>query len=62
MVLRNFFLSEFIRTCWNSDMKLYAIAIKLSHASVVQKLLVTKSSMEKSYFNYLILFSESTLP
>ena len=43
-------------------MKLYAMTIKFPHASVVRKLLVTKSSMEKSCFNSLILFSESALP
>ena len=32
------------------------------HASVAQKLFVTKSSMEKSFFNSFILFSESALP
>lgn len=38
------------------------MTIKPPHASVAQKLFVAKSSMEKSYFNSLILFSESALP
>ena len=62
MVLRNCFLSELISAWRNSDMKLYAITMKLPHASVAQKLFVTKSSMEKSYLSSFILFSESAPP
>lgn len=43
-------------------MKLYTITMKLPHASVAQKLFVTKSSMEKSYLSSFILFSESAPP
>ena len=43
-------------------MKLYAMTMKLSQASVAQKLCDTKSSIEKSYLSSLILFSESALP
>ena len=38
------------------------MTMKFPHASVAQKLFVTKSSMEKSFFNSFILFSESALP
>ena len=38
-------------------MKLYAMTIKFPHASVAQKLSVTKSLMEKSYFSSLIIRS-----
>ena len=62
MVLRNCFLSELISAFRNSDMKLYAITMKLPHASIAQKLFVTKSLMEKSYLSSLILFSESGHP
>ena len=62
IVLRNFFLSELIKAWLNRDMKLYAMTMKLPHASVAQKLWNTKSSIEKSYFSSLILFSESALP
>lgn len=40
-------------------MKLYAMTMKLPQASVAQKLFETKSSIEKSHFNSLILFSET---
>lgn len=62
MVLRNSFLSELISAWWNSDMMLYAMTIKFPYASVAQKLLVTKSSIEKLCSYSLILFSESALP
>lgn len=62
IAFRNFFLLELISACLNSDMKLYAITMKFPHASVAQKLFVTKSSMEKSFFSSFILFSESALP
>ncbi len=38
------------------------MTMKFPHASVAQKLFVTKSSMEKSFFSSFILFSESALP
>ena len=62
IVLRNFLLSELINAWRKSDMKLYAMTMKLPQASVAQKLCDTKSSIEKSYFSSLILFSESALP
>ena len=62
IVLRNFFLSELIMVLRNSDMKLYAMTMKLPHASIAQKLCDTKSSIAKSFFSSLILFSESALP
>ena len=54
IVFRNFFLLELISACLNNDIKLYAITMKLPHASVAQKLCVTKSSMEKSFFSSFI--------
>ena len=43
-------------------MNLYTMAMKYPDASVVQNLWDTKSSVVKSYFGSLILFSESALP
>lgn len=42
----------------NSDIHLHTMTIKLPQASVAQNSFVTKLSMEKSYSNSLILFSE----
>ena len=38
------------------------MTMNFPHASVAQKLFVTKSSMEKSFFSSFILFSETALP
>ena len=62
IVLRKWLFLELIMACLKRLMKLYAMIIKESHASVAQKSWEENLSAEKSYLISLILFSESALP
>ena len=62
MVLRKWLCLELMMACLKRLMKLYAIMMKESQASVAQKSFDENLSAEKSYLISLILFSESARP
>ena len=62
MALRKWLCLELMMACLKRLMKLYAMMIKESQASVAQKSWEENLSAEKSYLISLILFSESALP